>query len=434
MANIVAIVGRPNVGKSTLFNRLIGEKSAIVENISGVTRDRLYGSCVWNGKHFTVIDTGGFVPASKDVFEKAIGEQIEIAIGEASAIVFMVDVTTGITDLDEAMARLLRTTKKPVFLVVNKVDNPGRALDANEFWSLGFEETYFLSSITGSGTGELLDAITDRLPHEEEAEATVIPRFAVVGQPNVGKSSLINAWIGEDRNIVTDIAGTTRDSTQVHYKKYDREFILIDTAGIRKKTRVHENLEFYSVIRAVKAIDQSDVSFLLIDAKMGIESQDMQILNLALRRKKGIVVLINKWDLIDKETQTAKEYEQTVKVRLEPFQDVPVLFISVLEKQRIMKAIDVAIEVNENRRRRIKTSQLNEVMLKAIEQVPPPSHKGRQVKIKYITQLPLAYPVFAFFCSNPKHIKPSYKRYLENQLRKNFNFTGVPISLVFRKK
>lgn len=433
MGNIVAIVGRPNVGKSTLFNRLIGERQAIIDDTSGVTRDRQYGTSFWNGKNFTVIDTGGFVQHSDDIFESAIRSQVKIAIQEADVLVFLVDATTGITDLDEEVANLLRRSDKEVLLAVNKVDNHQRLLDANEFWSLGFEETYFVSSITGSGTGELLDAIAERIEETEEIESD-LPKFAIVGQPNVGKSSLINALLGEERNIVTDIAGTTRDSIHTKYSKFDKEFLLIDTAGIRKKSKVHENLEFYSVMRAIKAIEEADVCLLLIDATLGLESQDLSIFRLAQRRNKGIVLLINKWDLFEKETNTARDYEAEIKNRIAPFTDVPVVFISALEKQRIFKAIEVALEVYENRSRKIKTSALNEVMQEAIERYPPPAHRGRLIKIKYVTQLPTYYPAFAFFANNPKHIKESYRNYLENQLRKNFNFTGVPIGIFFRKK
>lgn len=436
MSQVLAIVGRPNVGKSTFFNRLIGEKKAIIDNISGVTRDRIYGSSDWNGKQFSVIDTGGFVKNSDDVFEKAIREQVHIAIDEADVIVFMVDVTTGITDLDEQMADILRRQSKKVFVAVNKVDNNSRMLMANEFWSLGFENTFFLSSINGSGSGELLDAITEIMPNEEdEEEENSIPKFAIVGQPNVGKSSFTNALLGQERNIVTDIAGTTRDSLLSYYNKYDKEFFLIDTAGIRKKAKVHENLEFYSVLRAIRALEDSDIIFLMIDAQTGIETQDLNIFSLAVKRHKGIVVLVNKWDLVkDKETNTAKELEQKIRDKLAPFNDVPILFISVLEKQRIFKALDVALEVNENRKRRIKTSVLNEVMLEEIEKIPPPSHRGKHIKIKFISQLPLAYPAFAFFCNHPDHVKANYRNFLNNKLRKNFNFTGVPISIFFRKK
>jgi GTP-binding protein len=433
MANIVAIVGRPNVGKSTLYNRLIGEKKAIVDDISGVTRDRLYGTSEWNGKSMTVIDTGGFVTASKDVFEAAIREQVKIAIDEAQVIIFMTDVTTGITDLDGDIADLLRKTKKPVLLAVNKVDNYQRSMDANEFWSLGFEQTFFLSSITGSGTGELLDAITEYLSDEKEDESK-LPSIAVVGQPNVGKSSLVNALLGEDRNIVTDIAGTTRDSIHSVYTKFGKQFTLVDTAGIRKKASVKENLEFYSVLRAIHAVEEADVCILMLDAKVGIEAQDMHILHLAQKRKKGIVILVNKWDLIEKETNTARDYEAALKARLEPFTDVPVLFTSVLEKQRIYKAMEVALEVFENRQQKIKTSELNEVMLKVIEDYPPPNYRGHFIKIKFVNQLPLPYPAFVFFCNYPDQVKQNYKNYLENQLRKNFNFTGVPLTLFFRQK
>jgi GTP-binding protein len=433
MANIVAIVGRPNVGKSTLYNRLIGERQAIVDDFSGVTRDRLYGMCEWNGKTLTVIDTGGFVPSSKDVFETAIREQVRMAIEEAQVIVFMVDVTTGITDLDEQIADILRKTTKPVLIAVNKVDNHQRTLDANEFWSLGFEQTYFLSSITGSGTGELLDSVAEYLSEESE-DPSAMPAIAIVGQPNVGKSSFVNALLGSERNIVTDIAGTTWDPIHTVYKKFGKEFMLVDTAGIRKKATVRENLEFYSVLRAIRAVEESDVCILMIDAKMGMEAQDMHIIHLAQKRRKGIVILVNKWDLLEKETNTARDYEEELKRRLAPFVDVPILFTSVLEKQRIYKAMEVALDVCESRRQKIKTSKLNDIMLQAIEDHPPPHYRGHQIKIKYVSQLPVAYPAFAFFCNQPKYIKKSYKQYLENQLRKHFNFTGVSIALYFREK
>lgn len=433
MGNIIAIVGRPNVGKSTLYNRLIGGRNAIIDDTSGVTRDRKYGISDWNGKNFTVIDTGGFVQGSDDVFEKAIRSQVKIAIEEATALIFMVDVATGITDLDEDVANLLRRTKKPVFLVVNKVDNQGRLLEANEFWSLGFENTFFLSSLSGSGTGELLDSIAEQLDEGESIESE-FPKFAIIGQPNVGKSSFVNALLGKDRNIVTDIAGTTRDSIHSKYDKFGKEFLLIDTAGIRRKTKVHENLEFYSVMRALRAMEEADVTLLLIDAQAGMEAQDMAIFSLAMKRNKGLVILVNKWDLMDKETNTARDIELELKNKMAPFNDVPVVFISVLEKQRISQALDAALQVYENRNRRITTSKLNDVMQDAISRNPPPSHRGAFIKIKYITQLPTYYPAFAFFCNNPKYIKPSYKNFLENQLRKNFDFTGVPISVFFREK
>lgn len=436
MAYILAIVGRPNVGKSTLYNRLIGERQAIVDDTSGVTRDRQYGHTIWNGKSITAIDTGGFVQGSEDVFESAIRQQVYIAMEEADVILFMTDVTTGITDLDERIAEILRKSDKPTVLAVNKVDNSQRMLIANEFWSLGFDDTFFVSSMTGSGSGDLLDAITDLLPEteEESQDDEDIPKFAIIGQPNVGKSSFVNALLGEDRNIVTDISGTTRDSIHSRYNKFDKEFILIDTAGIRKKSKVHENLEFYSVIRAVRAIEESDVCFLLIDANEGITAQDMSIFSLVHKRNRGLVLLVNKWDLIDKETNTAKELEQRIKERIAPFTDIPILFVSVLDKQRIFKAIEVGLEVSENRKRKIKTSVLNDVMLKVIEKHNPPSHRGKYIKIKYITQLPTYYPSFAFFCNHPKHVKASYKHFLENQIRKHFNFTGVPIKIYFREK
>lgn len=431
--NIVAVVGRPNVGKSTLYNRLIGERQAIIDDVSGVTRDRQYGTSYWNGKTFTVVDTGGFVKHSEDVFESAIRSQVQIAIEEAKVIIFMVDVTTGITDLDEEVAGMLRRADKPVYLAVNKVDNHNRMMEANEFWSLGFEHTYFLSSLTGSGSGDLLDAVADHIEEKEE-EAGQLPRFAIVGQPNVGKSSFTNALLGEERNIVTDIAGTTRDSIHSKYSKFDKEFLLIDTAGMRKKSRVHEDLEFYSVMRAIKAIEEADVCLLMIDAQTGMETQDMSIFRLAQRRNKGVVLLVNKWDLVDKETNTARDYEKELRERISPFSDVPVLFISVADKQRIFQAVEAGLQVYENRSRKIKTSKLNEVLLEAIERYPPPSHRGRFVKIKYVTQLPTYYPAFAFFCNNPKHVKDNYRHYLENQLRKNFDFSGVPIGVFFRKK
>ncbi len=434
MTNVVAIVGRPNVGKSTLYNRLIGEQEAIIDNISGVTRDRLYGTSEWNGIPFTVIDTGGFVHGSDDIFESEIRRQVQIAIDEATVIIFMVDVTTGITDLDEEVANMLRRGSKPVILVVNKVDNNQRLLDANEFWSLGFESTFFLSSITGSGTGELLDALADSLDATPDELDTDLPKFAIVGQPNVGKSSLTNALLGEERNIVTDIAGTTRDSIHSRYSKFDRTFYLIDTAGLRKKAKVHEDLEFYSVIRAIRAVEEADVCLLLIDATTGIESQDMSVFQLAVKRKKGVVILVNKWDLLEKETNSAKDFEDKIKKKLAPFNDVPIVFISALTKQRIFKAMETALDVYERRQQRIKTSELNEVMLKVIEKYPPPSKKGRFIRIKYVTQLPGSSPAFAFFCNYPEYIQASYRNYLENQLRMRYNFSGVPISIYFRKK
>lgn len=433
MNNIVAIVGRPNVGKSTLYNRLIGERQAIIDDISGVTRDRQYGSSFWNGKTFTVVDTGGFVHHSDDIFEAAIRDQVNIAIDEAAVIIFMVDVTTGITDLDEEIADMLRRTEKPVVLAVNKVDNAERQMEANEFWGLGFEETFFLSSMTGSGSGDLLDLVVENLP-EEEPEPGQFPRIAILGQPNVGKSSFTNALLGEERNIVTDIAGTTRDSIHSKYSKFGKEFLLIDTAGLRKKAKVHENLEFYSVMRAIRAVEEADVCIIMIDAQAGIESQDLNILRLAQKRNKGIVILVNKWDLIEKVTNTARDMEQKIRQKLAPFNDVPIVFISVLEKQRISKAIDAALQVYENRERKIKTSKLNDFLQEVIERRPPPAYRGRLIKIKFVTQLPTYYPAFAFFCNHPKHIREPYKNYLENQLREKFNFTGVPIGIFFRKK
>lgn len=432
-SNIVAIVGRPNVGKSTLYNRLIGMREAIVDNVSGVTRDRLYGLSDWNGKNFTVVDTGGFVHGSDDVFEAAIRSQVRIAMDEATAIIFLVDVTTGITDLDEEITEMLRRSKKPIFLAVNKVDNSQRHLEANEFWSLGFENTFFVSSIAGGGTGDLLDAVAEVLAAEEENKEE-LPKFAVVGQPNAGKSSLINALVGEERNIVTDIAGTTRDSIHTKYNKFGKEFLLIDTAGIRKKHKVEEDLEFYSVMRAIRAIDEADVCLIVIDAVDGLEAQDMNIFSLAVKRNKGIVILVNKWDLMDKETNTARDYEQKLRHKIAPFTDVPIIFISALEKQRIFKAVDSAMDVYENRTKKITTSKLNDWLQDAMATKNPPSYRGKFIKIKYVTQLKTYYPAFAFFCNHPKHIKQDYKNYLANKLREEFNFTGVPIRLYFRQK
>ena len=435
MSHVVAIVGRPNVGKSTLFNRLIGQRKAIIDNVSGVTRDRIYGFSDWNGRNFTVVDTGGFVHGSDDVFEAAIRSQVRIAIDEAEVIIFMVDVTTGITDLDEEVASMLRKCDKPIYLAVNKVDNNNRQLLANEFWSLGFENTFFLSSMSGSGTGEILDAITEALPPEEEQDETdAIPRLAIVGRPNVGKSSMTNALLGQDRNIVTDVAGTTRDSILTKYNKFGHEFFLIDTAGIRKKSKVHEDLEFYSVIRAVKSIDEADISILMVDAQNGIESQDLNILGLVQKRKKGIVIVVNKWDLIEKETNTARDFENEIKRKIAPFNDIPIIFTSVTEKQRIFKVVEGAMKVYKNRSQKIKTSELNDYFQEIIERNPPPSNRGRYIKIKYVTQLPLFHPAFAFFCNHPKHVKEAYKNFLENKLRAKWDFSGVTVSIFFREK
>ena len=435
MANIVAIVGRPNVGKSTFYNRMIGGRQAIVDEFSGVTRDRQYGLTEWGGKEFTVVDTGGYVEGSDDIFEEEIRKQVIIAMEEANVILFLVDVTSGITDLDQEVARILRRSEKKVLLVVNKVDNSKRSLDATEFYGLGMGEYFEVSSINGSGTGDLLDELVKNLPENvEEAEAPELPRFAVVGRPNAGKSSLVNALIGQERNIVTNIAGTTRDSIDTHYNSYGFDFTLVDTAGIRKKSKVSEDLEFYSVLRAIRSIEHADVVLLLVDAEAGIGAQDINIFRLAEKNKKGIVVLINKWDLIEKDTHTAKKMEAEIKERIAPFSDVPVIFISVLEKQRIFKALEKAIEVHKNRTKKIKTSELNDVLLPIIEATPPPSYRGNYIKIKYITQLPTYAPTFAFFANHPTHIKESYRRFLENQLRDNFNFTGVPISIFFRQK
>jgi GTP-binding protein len=433
MSNIVAIVGRPNVGKSTLFNRMVGQRQAITDNISGVTRDRQYGTGFWNGKTFSIIDTGGFVEHSDDIFEAAIREQVDIAIEEATVIIFMTDVMTGITDLDAEIANKLRKSNKKVILTVNKVDNPERQLAANEFWALGFDSTHFLSSISGSGTGEVLDEVAENLSAEEDAPLD-IPKIAVIGRPNVGKSSFINALMGEPRHIVTEIAGTTRDSIHTRYNKFGKDFLIIDTAGMRKKRMVEENLEFYSVIRTVKAIEDSDVCMLMLDATTGLESQDLSILQLALRRSKGIVIVVNKWDLIEKETNTARDFEQVIRQKMAPFTDVPILFISVYDKQRIYKAIEIALQVAENRARKIPTSQLNDLIEAAINKQPHPSFRGHLIKIKYGTQLPVPFPAFAMFCNYPEEVKTNYRNFLENQIREAFQFTGSPIRIYFRQK
>lgn len=437
MSFTVAIVGRPNVGKSTLFNRLLEQRKAIVDDISGVTRDRQYGVTDWNGKTFNVIDTGGFVLGSEDVFEKEIAKQVLVALEEANAIIFMVDAATGMTSLDDSMANVLRKSTKPIFLTVNKVDTNERLLEASEFYSLGFDNIFFIAAASGSGTGELLDAIAELISEdasEETKEIAALPKFAIIGQPNTGKSSLLNALVGEERTIVSDIAGTTRDTIHTHYNLFQKEFVLIDTAGIRRKAKVHEDLEFYSVIRAIKAVDEADVCLLLLDAEKGIAAQDLNIFSLAAKKGKGIVVLVNKWDLVSKETNTAIEYEKELKKRFAPFSDVPVLFISAKEKTRIFKAIEIALQVYDNRQQRISTSELNDIMLKAIQSYHPPVVRGNPIKIKFITQLPTAVPSFAFFCNFPDDIKQPYKNYLENQLRENFNFTGVPVRIFFRKK
>lgn len=434
MGNIVAIVGRPNVGKSTLFNRLTGERKAIVDDVSGVTRDRHYGKSEWLGKEFTVIDTGGYVSGSEDVFEAAIRSQVNIAISEADVLLFMTDAAAGLTDLDKSFANVLRKSKKPVLLVVNKADNHTRELEAAEFWSLGYEKMFTVSSISGSGTGELLDEVCNYLNADEAQEENTLPKIAVVGRPNVGKSSLINALLGEERNIVTDIAGTTRDSIHSHYKLFDKEFILIDTAGIRRKKKVNEDIEFYSVMRSIKALEECDVAILVLDATIGLDAQDLSLVSLAVKNNKGLVVLMNKWDLIEKDTKTALVIEKSIREKMRPFDDVPIVFISATEKQRIFRVVEEALTVNENRRRKIPTRELNDFMTQVIEHYSPPAIKGKFVKIKFVTQLPGGSPKFAFFCNHPQYVNESYKRYLENKLREEYNFTGVPITIFMRKK
>jgi GTP-binding protein len=434
MSRIVAIVGRPNVGKSTLFNRLTASREAIVDEVSGVTRDRNYGVSFWNGIDFSVIDTGGYVQNSDDIFEEEINKQVLLAIEESDVILFMVDVTCGIHDLDTSVASLLRRVDKKVLLVVNKVDNGERLMDANEFYNLGLGDYFPLSSMNGSGTGELLDEVVKSLPAEEPMQIPDLPRIAIVGRPNVGKSSLVNSLLGEERNIVTPVAGTTRDSIYTRYNKFQHDFLLVDTAGLRKKGKVSEDIEFYSVMRAVKTIENSDICLLLIDATRGIESQDLNIMSLIQKNNKGMIVLVNKWDLIEKENNTTILFENDIKEKTAPFTDYPILFISAINKQRIHKVLELVDQVNKNRNRKISTSELNEVMLQVVKNNPPPALKGKYVKIKYVTQLPIYTPAFAFFCNLPQYVKDPYKRYLENRMREKFEFTGVPIRIFFRKK
>lgn len=434
MGNIVAIVGRPNVGKSTFFNRLIQKRQAIVDSVSGVTRDRHYGKTYWNGQEFSVIDTGGYIIGSDDIFEGEIRKQVDLAVEEANAILFLVDAQEGVTDMDLTVAKHLRKSDKPVFLVANKVDNGQIMQEAVELYSIGMGDYFCISSINGSGTGELLDALVEKLPEVDGEEESDLPRFAIVGRPNVGKSSFVNALVGEDRNIVTDIAGTTRDSLDTHYTKFGHDFVLVDTAGVRKKKNVKEDLEFYSVMRSIRSIEYSDVCLLLIDATLGFESQDQSIFHLADKNRKGIVILVNKWDLVEKDTHTTKEYEAAIREKIAPFTDVPILFISALTKQRLLKALEIAIKVSKDRKARISTSKLNDIMLPFIEQNPPPATKGKYIRIKFCTQLPTKTPTFAFFANLPQYIKDPYKRYIENKLRESFDFNGVPLQIFFRKK
>lgn len=434
MSRIVAIVGRPNVGKSTLFNRLTESRAAIVNEESGVTRDRHYGRSTWNGVDFSVVDTGGYVENSEDVFEGEINRQVKLAIEESDVILFMVNVEDGIHELDADVAELLRRSGKKVLLVVNKIDNSARLLDATEFYSLGLGDYFAISSVSGSGTGDLLDEVVKQLPEYEPQPEEDLPKVAIIGRPNVGKSSLVNALLGEERNIVTEVAGTTRDSIYTKYNKFNHSFLLIDTAGLRKKAKVEQDIEFYSILRSIRSIEESDVCLLLIDATRGIEAQDVSILSIAQKNHKGIAVLVNKWDLVEKETKSTKELEELIRERTAPFTDYPILFISATNKQRIHKVLDIIASVNENRCRKISTSELNEVMLTCVNNTPPPATKGKHIKIKYITQLPTPYPCFAFFCNMPQYIKDPYKRFVENRLREHFNFTGAPVIIFFRKK
>jgi len=434
MSNILAIVGRPNVGKSTLFNRLTGMRQAIVDPTAGVTRDRHYGRSDWNGVEFSVIDTGGYVVGSDDVFESEIRKQVELALEEADVVLFLVDSREGLTGLDEEFSNLLRRSEKKIFIAANKADSSEHVNEASEFYSLGFDQVYPISAMTGSGTGDLLDDIVKEFSSPEVEDTDDIPKIAVVGRPNVGKSSLVNALLGSERNIVTPIPGTTRDSIYTRYKGFGFDFYLVDTAGVRKKSKVSENIEFYSVMRSIRAIENSDVCLLLIDATQGFEAQDINIFSLAQKNHKGIVIVVNKWDLIEKETNTHKDFEQQIRQRIAPFDDVPIVFTSVLNKQRIFKTIELAHKVYENRKRRITTSKLNEIMLPVIENKPPPATKGKYVKVKYITQLKTAYPAFVFFCNLPQYVKDPYKRFIENQLRNHFDFNGVPMEIYFREK
>jgi GTP-binding protein len=434
MSRIVAIVGRPNVGKSTLFNRLTESRDAIIDELSGVTRDRNYGTCNWNGIDFSVIDTGGYVENSDDIIEEEINKQVLLAIGESDLILFMVDVTFGIHDLDWSIARLLRKTNKKVITVVNKVDNNERLIAANEFYSLGMGDYFTVSSINGSGTGDLLDSIVKNLPLQAPEPVPDLPRIAIVGRPNVGKSSLINSLLGEERNIVTPLPGTTRDSIYTRYNKYSHDFLLVDTAGLRKKSKVSEDIEFYSVMRAVRTIENSDICLLMIDGTRGLEAQDLNIMSLILKNNKGMIILINKWDLVEKESNTIKFLEKEIRSKTAPFTDYPIVFISATNKQRIHKVLDLIGSVNANRTRKIGTSELNDLMLELIRKNPPPTVKAKNIRIKYVTQLPTHAPSFAFFCNLPQYIKEPYKRYLENRIRENFEFTGVPIRIFFRKK
>ena len=435
---LVAIVGRPNVGKSTLFNRLVGMRQAIVDDESGVTRDRHYGRCEWCGREFSVVDTGGYTNASDDIFEKAIRSQVEIAVEEADVVLFVVEAGTGVTDYDSAIASMLRRSKKPVVLCVNKVDSGEKVFDTYQFYSLGLGELYGISAANGSGTGDLLDAVVAALPPETPAARADalegIPRVAIIGKPNVGKSSLTNALLGEDRNIVTPIAGTTRDSISTRYNKFGHDLMLVDTAGIRRKTKVKEDLEFYSVMRSIRAIENADVCVLMIDATSGMEAQDMNIFNLIVRNRKACVLVVNKWDLFEKDSNTMREYTRGIKTRIAPFDDVPVIFTSVEKKQRIADVLDAVEQVYANYSQKIPTARLNEALLPVIEDTPPPAWKGKYVKVKYITQLPTRFPAFAFFCNLPQYIKDPYKRFLENQLREHFNFTGCPVQIFCRKK
>lgn len=434
MGNIVAIVGRPNVGKSTLFNRLTRSRKAIVDEKSGVTRDRHYGKSDWNGHEFTVIDTGGYLSKSDDIFEDEIKKQVITAMNEAEIILFMVDVETGITEPDEALAKILRKTDKKIFVVVNKVDNHIRQYESNVFYKLGLGELFTISSTNGSGTGDLLDKVVEELPKAKQDEELELPRIAIVGRPNVGKSSLVNALLDQERNIVTSLSGTTRDTIYTRYNKYNHDFYLVDTAGLRKKGKVREDLEFYSVMRAITAVENSDVCLLLVDAQLGFESQDLNILNLIHKNRKGVVILVNKWDLVEKETATALQLEKKIREKIAPFQDVPIIFVSALTKLRLQKVLETAMEVYKNRMQRIPTSKLNDLLLEATKAHHPPSYRGREIKIKYVTQLPTHAPSFALFCNYPEHVKEPYKRYIENRIRENFNFSGVPIQIFFRKK